>query len=322
MQEFDFECLRDQTINLLEELKNSKNQETLKEKISALWKNIPISNIEKEDSITLYKWDYNYSKEATIYMIIYHLYNIGCDNIVETFYNEYSGDHKKYLNICINNYKEFVYYTNKFKENDFMLKNFINQIGVSEELIFAYNILRFLESKNLKQSIKELQQTLSPIITNFSEELKEYLKCLVLPQYTNILKKDVKLKIQHLFIKDFCNLRDFVNGDFLPIVFEQGCIGFNFLSKHEHAFKNFEDIILPVEIPLGKKKQYHSLFVCPVIKEVCSEENKPVLLECNHVISSSAANILSKYGAVDVFKCPYCPEMSGYEKILKLELYK
>ncbi|WUR04988.1 E3 ubiquitin-protein ligase RMD5 [Vairimorpha necatrix] len=317
MTDFDFENLRSQTNALLEELKHSKNQEVLKEKITSLWKNIPSENIQKENEIKTYK----YSEETTLYMIIYHLFSTNNEDVVNTFSNEYHAKFRKFILFCINNYKEFVCYTNKFKEDDFNMQNFVNQLGISDDLIFYYNIYLFLTNCDTSSCIKNLRLTINKISSSYLSELKEYLKCLVFPKYLECKKQKVKLKLEYIFKKEFCKLRDFINGDFLPIVFKQGSYGYKLLQENKFMLNNFEDNVMPIEIPIINTRQFHSLFVCPVIKEVCCDENNPVLLECNHVISSSAANILSKYGSMNVFKCPYCPEMSGYEKMIKLNLY-
>lgn len=41
----------------------------------------------------------------------------------------------------------------------------------------------------------------------------------------------------------------------------------------------------PIPIDLGRDFQFHSVFVCPVTKEISTEDNPPMLLKCNHVIS-------------------------------------
>ena len=42
---------------------------------------------------------------------------------------------------------------------------------------------------------------------------------------------------------------------------------------------------IPIEIEIGSEYHFHSLFVCPVSKEISSPDNPPILLRCGHVIS-------------------------------------
>lgn len=50
---------------------------------------------------------------------------------------------------------------------------------------------------------------------------------------------------------------------------------------------------LPIEIDLDPDNRYHSIFSCPILRQQSSEENPPVKLTCNHVISQDALFKLS-----------------------------
>ncbi|KAM8764551.1 LOW QUALITY PROTEIN: E3 ubiquitin-protein transferase RMND5B [Rhynchonycteris naso] len=60
---------------------------------------------------------------------------------------------------------------------------------------------------------------------------------------------------------------------------------------------------LPIEIELGMKCWYHSVFSCPILRQQ-TLANPPIKLTCGHVISRDALNKLINGGKL---KCPYCP---------------
>jgi hypothetical protein len=62
---------------------------------------------------------------------------------------------------------------------------------------------------------------------------------------------------------------------------------------------------VPIDIPLQESLNFHSIFVCPISKEVSDPENPPVLLKCGHLVSNrTAAQLLASRSR---FKCPTCP---------------
>lgn len=76
----------------------------------------------------------------------------------------------------------------------------------------------------------------------------------------------------------------------------------------------------PVEMRLSPELHFHSLFVCPVTKEVTGTDNPPMLLPCGHVISRHALESLAKSSARGKLKCPTCPVESGSKDAMQLVL--
>ncbi|CCG85099.1 protein of unknown function [Taphrina deformans PYCC 5710] len=68
-----------------------------------------------------------------------------------------------------------------------------------------------------------------------------------------------------------------------------------------------------VDLPLPKHLRFHSVFVCPVTKEVGGEA---WMLGCGHVIGKEAMQSLSK--GTPKLKCPYCPVVSELSEGLRL----
>lgn len=52
------------------------------------------------------------------------------------------------------------------------------------------------------------------------------------------------------------------------------------------AFLFFEQI----EVDLGKKCWYHSIFACPILRQQTTDNNPPMKLVCGHIISRDALN--------------------------------
>jgi hypothetical protein len=70
---------------------------------------------------------------------------------------------------------------------------------------------------------------------------------------------------------------------------------------------------------------YHSIIVCPVSKEICNENNPPMILVCGHIISESSAKKLANVGPSGFvgkkIKCPICPKEQDFKKLKKLSIY-
>ncbi|KAL8175775.1 UNVERIFIED_CONTAM: E3 ubiquitin-protein transferase rmnd5a [Gekko kuhli] len=61
---------------------------------------------------------------------------------------------------------------------------------------------------------------------------------------------------------------------------------------------------LPIEVDLGKKCWYHSIFACPILRQQTTDNNPPMKLVCGHIISRDALNKMFNGSKL---KCPYCP---------------
>ncbi len=77
---------------------------------------------------------------------------------------------------------------------------------------------------------------------------------------------------------------------------------------------------LPVEVELPAHHRFHSVFVCPVLRQPATPENPPMVMACGHVICAEALGRLSKGNAAYRFKCPYCPQESTAAQALRLHL--
>ncbi|CAG9313289.1 unnamed protein product [Blepharisma stoltei] len=64
---------------------------------------------------------------------------------------------------------------------------------------------------------------------------------------------------------------------------------------------------MPTELNLDPKLRFHSIFVCPVSREISTPENPPMLLPCGHMISKQSMERLLSSSSRGKFKCPTCP---------------
>jgi hypothetical protein len=128
--------------------------------------------------------------------------------------------------------------------------------------------------------------------------------------YTDLLLPTNWEKLAEEFAQQFCNLKGqsstgpmgmtvAAGGQVLPIILKLMTV---LTAKREwHSMKQ-----VPFPLDLHKEFQFHSVFVCPVLREQGSDDNPPMLLPCGHVLSKQSTMKLSKNSSRS-FKCPYCP---------------
>lgn len=300
--------LRDETIELIELIKIKKDVEENKNKIIDLWKaqeNLPLNN-----TLSLFDKPFKGTEQTVLYLIVQFLLKNNCLEEFDCSRNEYlkklKHDHLEYKRISDD-------LVNKRFES---LENFIDQNPVGNHLKFYFSIYKFLTCDNIKDSLAILLKDVSQHMK--SMPTKGFLKQLVFRD-TQILNY-VKSILEDLFVKEYCRLKMTSEYNYLEDILTVG--NSTFQQMQGVTISNFdqEENVLPMEIKLPKGYNYHSLFICPVLKVLCTDENKPVLLNCNHVISLNAANVLSKFGSTETFKCPYCPEMCESKSTLILDL--
>lgn len=51
---------------------------------------------------------------------------------------------------------------------------------------------------------------------------------------------------------------------------------------------------LPLEVEVPPQHRYHSVFICPVLRQQTTPENPPMMMICGHVICKEALTRLSK----------------------------
>ncbi|KAG8195678.1 hypothetical protein JTE90_003823 [Oedothorax gibbosus] len=118
-------------------------------------------------------------------------------------------------------------------------------------------------------------------------------------------------EICDIFTRDACTLLGLSVESPLAVCTNAGCVALPALLNIKQVMQqrlvtgvwNTRDE-LPIEIDLGRKCHFHSIFACPILRQQSSENNPPMRLACGHVISRDALNKLANGTKL---KCPYCP---------------
>lgn len=131
--------------------------------------------------------------------------------------------------------------------------------------------------------------------------------------YADLLEPIHWLEASQLLAQNCCSLMGLSQESPLAVSLTLGCTAVPHLMKAALLLQKStnEGIVwaasgeLPVEIAVGRERQYHSVFVCPVSHEQTSAANPPMRLPCGHVISKASLTNMAK-NARRKFKCTYC----------------
>ncbi|XP_069507650.1 E3 ubiquitin-protein transferase RMND5B [Ambystoma mexicanum] len=129
--------------------------------------------------------------------------------------------------------------------------------------------------------------------------------------YSHLLDSERWAEISEQFTRDACSLLGLSVESPLSVSFAAGSVALPVLMNIKAVIEQRQcsgvwshKDELPIEVDLGKKCGYHSVFACPILRQQTSDANPPTKLMCGHVISRDALNKLISGGKL---KCPYCP---------------
>ncbi|KAK7922100.1 hypothetical protein WMY93_009002 [Mugilogobius chulae] len=118
--------------------------------------------------------------------------------------------------------------------------------------------------------------------------------------YRSLLEPNQWAEICNIFTRDACALLGLSVESPLSVSFASGCMALPVLMNIKQVIEQRQcsgvwthKDELPIEIDLGKKCWYHSVFACPILRQQTSESNPPMKLICGHVISRDALNKLT-----------------------------
>jgi hypothetical protein len=182
------------------------------------------------------------------------------------------------------------------------------QISVIEAIGFSRQHFPKFASTNL-HDIQKLMGSLAFIKRLDGSPYKEFL--------------DVSMwdNLADLFIRDSCRLLGLSEEMPLLVCVKAGALALPKLLKLVTVMGKNADWTLktapPLDVDLGSSF-YHSVFVCPVSREVASAENPPMMMQCGHVLCEHSLRKLSRGSSR--FKCPYCPAEVTVQGSMRLSL--
>jgi E3 ubiquitin-protein transferase RMND5 len=131
------------------------------------------------------------------------------------------------------------------------------------------------------------------------------------------------------FVRDFCKIQGLSKESGLFMTLKVGTLGipkfqafFKLMKGKERLFEDINDF--PIEMSLGSDFKFHSIFICPVSKEIATKENPPMLLKCGHCITKQSFNtILSQRNERSgrKSKCPTCPAEIKENEAVELKIF-
>ncbi|KAF7682612.1 LisH domain-containing protein C29A3.03c [Astathelohania contejeani] len=302
--------------------------ENIKESITSIWKREYTKYKTRqpmEDDITILQSKYNHSEDTVLYLITHYFLdnNININTLFaelkERNYNcqmleDLKRKHELYKKICCG--------INKGDYNN--LDVFIKENKLEDsELAFCHNVLQYLKGLDDRtSSIAFCAKKLFSFKEKYMQEVRTLLVLLVYGKNESVENRYLG-RCLDLFKKEYCKATQFPWRNVIYDLFEIGSISLTPLIKGSELYTandiNDENEI-PVELPIKSEHKYHSLFICPVLKTVCGEDNPPILLSCGHVISYIAVMKLSRNGTMPRHKCPYCPQECTKEENVCIKL--
>jgi hypothetical protein len=197
--------------------------------------------------------------------------------------------------------------SNKLKENgsDLLLK------------LHCLQFVEILQGGSRSKALSYVRTHISPFGANHFSEIQKLMACLLWSgrlhhsPYSDLLSPTNWNVVAEELTRQFCNLLGQSFDSPLSVTIAAGFQGLppllkfmNVMAGKKHEWQSMKQLPVPVE--LDREFQFHSIFVCPVLKEQSTDENPPMLMQCGHVLCKQSINKMSKNGS-KTFKCPYCP---------------
>eukprot|EP00735_Rhodelphis_limneticus_P015261 TRINITY_DN945_c0_g1::TRINITY_DN945_c0_g1_i1::g.16097::m.16097 TRINITY_DN945_c0_g1::TRINITY_DN945_c0_g1_i1::g.16097 ORF type:complete len:395 (-),score=50.81,sp/Q80YQ8/RMD5A_MOUSE/36.42/8e-73,CLTH/PF10607.4/1.2e+03,CLTH/PF10607.4/1.2e-29,zf-RING_UBOX/PF13445.1/3.8e+03,zf-RING_UBOX/PF13445.1/1.6e-16,zf-RING_5/PF14634.1/2.7e-06,zf-C3HC4_2/PF13923.1/7.7e-05,zf-RING_2/PF13639.1/8.3e-05,zf-C3HC4/PF00097.20/0.00013,zf-C3HC4_3/PF13920.1/0.00011,zf-C3HC4_4/PF15227.1/4.6e+03,zf-C3HC4_4/PF15227.1/0.00013, len=199
-------------------------------------------------------------------------------------------------------------------------RDFLPDGGNSFEFkLHSLQVLHLLSQKQVPEALSYARTHLQPFSPTHMHEIQRimaaflYVNRLPSSPYADLFSPSAWADVSQEYMRVCCSLLGLSHESALRISVTAGTAALPILLKLAQVVAGKPPELskgapekMPVEIELGPDHKYHSIFSCPVSREVSSDENPPMLLPCGHVLCKQSIQKLGR-GASSRFKCPYCP---------------
>jgi len=189
-------------------------------------------------------------------------------------------------------------------------------------LLFKLHRLKFvqlLQSNQMMQAVQYCRAQMSPNAEQQLTELRALMGCLSSSEpmanerHKEVLSRGNWEEVADTFMGEACAAKGLPSSSHLAVAIEAGLVGLPQMLKVATVLKSkgidwqpSQPPPIQVDLKLSQQLCFHSVFVCPVSRELSCATNPPVLLPCNHVICRTSMMNLVRHNS-SRFKCPYCP---------------
>ena len=180
-----------------------------------------------------------------------------------------------------------------------------------------------------QKAIAYAREHLQPFVTTFQAEVLELMGALSFVQtrafdakqapYEWLFADKLKQELVKLLVKEYCADKNFPQVAPLDTLVETSALAAAKLAPIRKLLKPGMGE-LPVEVELPQALRCHNIFVCPVNKEPCGQEDKPQLLTCGHVVSKQALERMAR-SERQRFKCYTCPAQQHLSEVKEILFY-
>eukprot|EP00048_Salpingoeca_helianthica_P017817 m.239143 g.239143 ORF g.239143 m.239143 type:complete len:400 (-) comp22329_c0_seq1:109-1308(-) len=198
--------------------------------------------------------------------------------------------------------------------------------------------IQLLTSGKIHEAIIEAQQQLSRLAGPRLDDLKHlmgavlYANRLSSSSYRDILSPTLWTDLHEQLVSAYCTIGSLPRESPLSRCINTGCRAipvYQKISKMLETAMSFEGNALTAlgkrdvpfweaiaetrfEFPTAVEPLSHTVFCCPVSKDLTTPQNPPMRLPCGHVISreilTTLARSIGHASRQRRFKCPYCPQ--------------